>query len=312
MLIKVGIKGVFGGYFWVFWDTLLKNHGGNFFMGKVVYVFFINVLGVYINMPISHNILKSDVRVYFEKYVNINSKILDIGAGIGTYSTLLRDMGYSMDCMEVWLPYVVEYKLNELYDNVIIGNVMTYDISNYDVIIMGDILEHLSVQESLLLMNIIERNKQLCLVAVPYQMEQGEYYGNKYEIHKQSDLTNGVMLSRYKNLNLLFKSDCYQYGYYVNRGGYYNNDMQCYVDDINMVSDTLHINKIRNGFVEYINDGDGIMDVRLDIYDGINLIYAHNIAMDPKVHYWSSVNNDSGNKLKYVFSGDVINKVYVC
>jgi hypothetical protein len=88
--------------------------------------------------------------------------------------------------------------------------------------------------------------------------------------------------------------------------------MQCYVDDINMVSDTLHINKIRNGFVEYINDGDGIIDVRLDIYDGLNLIYAHNIAMDSKVHYWSSVNNDSGNKLKYVFSGDVINKVYVC
>ena len=71
MLIKVGIKGVFGGYFWVFWANLLKNHGGNFFMGKVVYVFFINVLGVYINMPISHNILKSDVRVYFEKYVNM-------------------------------------------------------------------------------------------------------------------------------------------------------------------------------------------------------------------------------------------------
>ena len=77
-------------------------------------------------------------------------------------------------------------------------------------------------------------------------------------------------------------------------------------------SDTLHINKIRNGFVEYINDGDGIMDVRLDIYDGINLIYAHNITMESKVHYWISVNNDSGNKLKYVFSGDVINKVYVC
>jgi len=38
VLIKVGIKGVFGGYFWVFWANLLKNHGGNFFMGKVVYV----------------------------------------------------------------------------------------------------------------------------------------------------------------------------------------------------------------------------------------------------------------------------------
>jgi hypothetical protein len=301
-----------GGIFGFIWTICVKTMGDIFFMGESVYVIFINVLGVYINMPISHNILKSDVRVYFEKYVNIGSKILDIGAGVGTYSKLLRDMGYKMDCMEVWLPYVVEYKLNELYDNVIIGNVMNYDICNYDVIIMGDILEHLSVQESLVLMDVIERNKQLCLVAVPYQLEQGEYYGNVYEIHKQSDLTNDVMLSRYSNLNLLFKSNCYQYGYYINRGGYYNNDMQCYVDDINNVSDRLHINKIQNKFVEYVNDGGSVIDVRLDIYDGINLIYAHNISMESKVHYWSSVNNDSGNKLKYVFSGEGINKVYIC
>ena len=263
-------------------------------------------------MPYSYNILKSDIGVYFEKYVHKNVYILDIGAGTGTYSKLLRGMGYKMDGMEVWLPYVIEFKLNELYDNVILGNVMNYDIRNYDVIIMGDILEHLSISESIEMMEKIEGNGQMCIVAVPYKSEQGVCHGNVYEVHKQSDLTNEVMLSRYKNLNLLFKSDCYQYGYYVNRGGYYSNDMQCYVDDINMVSDTLHINKIRNGFVEYINDGEGIMDVRLDIYDGINLIYAHNIVMESKVHYWSSVNNDSGNKLKYVFSGDVINKVYVC
>jgi len=27
-----------GGIFWVFWANLCKNHGGYFFMGKVVYV----------------------------------------------------------------------------------------------------------------------------------------------------------------------------------------------------------------------------------------------------------------------------------
>ena len=128
---------------------------------------FINILNVCMNMPLSHNILKSDIRVYFEKNVNVNSKILDIGAGVGTYSKLLRKLGYKMDCMEVWLPYVVEYKLNELYDNVIIGDVMNYDISNYDVIIMGDILEHLSIDDAMKLMNVIENNNQMCLFAVP-------------------------------------------------------------------------------------------------------------------------------------------------
>lgn len=271
---------------------------------------FINILNVCMNMPLSHNILKSDIRVYFEKNVNVNSKILDIGAGVGTYSKLLRKLGYKMDCMEVWLPYVVEYKLNELYDNVIIGDVMNYDISNYDVIIMGDILEHLSIDDAMKLMNVIENNNQMCLVAVPYKLEQGEYYGNKYEIHKQSDLTNEVMLSRYNNLRLLFKSDCYQYGYYINRSGYYNNDMQCYVDDVSMVSDRLHINKIDNGFIEYVNDGLDELSVKLDIYDGVNLIYSNSVSMVNNVHYWSKVNNDGSNKFKYVFSGERINKVY--
>jgi hypothetical protein len=36
--VSGGKKGVFGGYFLGFWANLLKNHGGNFFMGKVVYV----------------------------------------------------------------------------------------------------------------------------------------------------------------------------------------------------------------------------------------------------------------------------------
>ena len=261
-------------------------------------------------MPVSHNILKSDIRVYFEKNVSIDSKILDIGAGVGTYSKLLRNLGYRMDCMEVWLPYVVEYRLNELYDNVIIGDVMNYDISNYDVIIIGDVLEHLSIADALLLMERIESNGQMCLVAVPYKMEQGEYEGNKYEIHKQSDLTNEVMLSRYKNLRLLFKSDCYQYGYYINRNGYYSNDMQCYVDDVSMVSDRLHINKIDNGFIEYVNEGLEQLSVRLDIYDGVNLIYSNSTSMVRNVHYWNKVNNDGSNKFKYMFSGDGIKKVY--
>lgn len=261
-------------------------------------------------MPLSHSILKSDVRAYFEKYININCKILDIGAGVGTYSKLLRNLGYKIDCIEVWLPYIIEYKLNELYDNVIVGNIMNYDISNYDVIIMGDVLEHLSVNDALKIMDAIETNNQICLVAVPYELKQGEHYGNKYEIHNQSDLTNEIVLDRYKNLNLLFNSKCYQYGYYINRSGYYNNDMQCYVDDKNLVSNRLHINKIDNGFIEYVNDDDEKLNVKLDIYDGTNLLYTNSVSMIKNVHYWSEVNSNGNNKFKYVFSGDRINKVY--
>jgi len=261
------------------------------------------------NMPVSHDILKSDIRVYFRNHVDISKRILDIGAGVGTYSKLLRGMGYKMDGMEIWLPYVVEYKLNELYDNVIIGNVMNYDISNYDVIIMGDILEHLSVEDGLSLMKRIEDKGQMCIVAVPYKLEQGVCHGNEYEMHKQSDLTEEVMLSRYNNLRLLFGSRCYQYGYYINRGGYYNNDMQCFVDKRDMVSNRLQIIKIDNGYIEYMNDGVDILNVRIDVYDGMNIIYSTYVLMIGGINYYTKVEY-MGGRLKYVFSGDGIYKRY--
>lgn len=261
------------------------------------------------NMPVSHDILKSDIRVYFEKNVDISKRILDVGVGVGTYSKLLRDMGYRMDGMEVWLPYVVEYKLTEMYDNVIIGNVMNYDISNYDVIIMGDILEHLSVEDGLSLMKRIEDNGQMCIVAVPYKLEQGVCEGNEYEVHKQSDLTEEVMLSRYNNLRLLFGSRCYQYGYYINRSGYYNNDMQCFVNKRDMVSNRLQIIKIDNGYIEYMNDGVDILNVRIDVYDKTNIIYSTYVSMVSGINYYTKVKY-MGRRLKYVFSGDGIYKRY--
>ena len=262
-------------------------------------------------MPDSYNILKSDIGVYFEKYVHKNVRILDIGAGTGTYSKLLRGMGYKMDGMEVWLPYVIEFKLNELYDNVILGNVMNYDIRNYDVIIMGDILEHLSISESIEMMEKIEGNGQMCIVAVPYKSEQGVCHGNVYEIHKQSDLTNEVMLSRYKNLNLLFKSDCYQYGYYVNRSGYYNNDMQCYVNDYNLVNNRLQINYIDKVHVEYINDNKEDLNIKLSIFDNDIEVYSNLLCMTPGIQYYTKLDFSFAQSRKFVFSGDGIYKVYV-
>lgn len=262
-------------------------------------------------MPLSCPILKQDVKVYFEKNININSRILDVGVGEGVYSRLLRDLGYRMDGMEIWLPYVNEYKLNEKYDNLIIGDIMNYNISNYDVIILGDVLEHLSISDSLQLMNRIERNGCMCIVAVPYRMEQGVEYGNVYEVHKQSDLTNDIMLRRYKNLRCLFSSNCFNYGYYINIDGYYCNDLQCYVDSENKVSNRLQVFSINEGKIEYVNDSEESIVVKLDIYRDDILVYSYENELHAKVHFWSWVDYVKGSKYRYVFSGKGINKTYV-
>jgi hypothetical protein len=261
-------------------------------------------------MPISNSVLKDDVKVYFSKYIESGVRILDVGIGVGTYGKLLKNMGYKMDGIEIWLPYITKYDLNALYDNIIIGNVMTYDTRNYDVIILGDILEHLSVDDGLRLMDRVEKCGQVCIVAVPYQSDQGAWEGNVYETHHQNDLTNEVVLKRYNNLNLLFKNDYYRYGYYINRRGYYNNDIQCYVGDINLVSNRLQIEYLDRMRVDYINDGGCDIDVTLRVYDGDVEIYSYNTNMKPASRYYACLFNDSNNPRKFVFTGDGIHKVY--
>ena len=92
---------------------------------------------------------------------------------------------------------------------------MDFNFDSYDCIIMGDILEHLTIKDAQKILNRITKNKQKCLVAVPYTMEQEEEEGNIYETHLQPDLTPENMLERYKQLKFLIGNN--KYGYYINK-----------------------------------------------------------------------------------------------
>lgn len=166
-------------------------------------------------MPESYNYFKSEVRDYIRKHVPLTHKILDVGPGIGTYSNLLRKFGYKMDCIEIWEPYIKEFDLVSKYDKVISGNIIDLDISEYDFIILGDVLEHLTKEDAINLINKIYTSGKRCLVAVPYLMEQGEYYGNVHETHLQADLTWDVMSERYPQLERIYANS--KYGYYFSK-----------------------------------------------------------------------------------------------
>jgi len=164
-------------------------------------------------MPESYGYFKDEVKNYLKNHVPLNHKILDVGPGLGTYSNLLRDFGYKMDCVEIWEPYVNEYNLKEKYDNVFIGDIMDFDFSEYQFIILGDVLEHLTKEDGIKLIEKIHITRKRCLVAIPYTMEQGEYYGNIYEAHLQPDLTLEIMTERYPQLEMIYSNS--QYGYYI-------------------------------------------------------------------------------------------------
>lgn len=171
-------------------------------------------------MPSSRTIFKTEIKKYltdiFEK--NKNWKILDVGPGEGTYAKLLPEI--KIDALEVFERYINDYNLNELYNKVHVGSIVDFDISSYDFYILGDILEHLTPEDGVKLIEDIDRLNKKCVVAVPFLAPQGEWGGNIYETHKQSDLTLSVMGSRYPSLKLLYtdakSSNSRGYAYYTN------------------------------------------------------------------------------------------------
>ncbi len=187
-------------------------------------------------MPYSYGEFKQEIKNHISSILPQTSKILDVGPGCGTYSHLLKEFGYIVDCVEIWEPYIHKFNLNQHYDNVHLSNVMDFDITPYEYIIMGDILEHLSSEDAILFLKKIEKNKQKVLVAVPYEYKQGEHEGNIFETHLQPDLTPEIMKLRYPNLKLLYGDN--KYGYYIN----YNLNMKdILMQEYNNLTKTLKI-----------------------------------------------------------------------
>jgi hypothetical protein len=183
-------------------------------------------------MPTSYQLYKDSIKNWILENVSLDAKILDIGAGCGTYSNLLRDYGYKMDAIEIWEPYIKKYNLKDKYDVVMemdVLDVYAPTLQNYDMCILGDILEHLNIEDGQRLIKDISKHCKYFIVAIPYQMEQGEHEGNVHETHLQPDLTPEIMKQRYPELELLYGNE--YYGYYINKKPKYEKAFILYADD---------------------------------------------------------------------------------
>lgn len=165
-------------------------------------------------MPYSYSYYKPEIKEHFKTHIPVTAKILDVGPGAGCYSDLLRELGYRIDCLEIFEPYIDQFNLTSKYDNVILGDINNFNFSEYDYIIMGDVLEHLTFNDARIFIEKISELNKKCLIAVPYNYEQGDEFGNIYETHLQPDLTPVNVLERYPELQFLFGNELY--GYYIN------------------------------------------------------------------------------------------------
>lgn len=131
-------------------------------------------------------------------------RVLDVGCGKGIYGKLIN-----VPCVKVGLDavdYVRRFNLFDIYDEFVLADISdetaVKKLGFFDLIIMGDVLEHLTFQDARRTLNSLEENANCIIVAVPYLYPQdgGE---NPYETHKQPELTRELFLERYPEFDLI-------------------------------------------------------------------------------------------------------------
>lgn len=107
---------------------------------------------------------------------------LDIGVGAGTYAKMFPHLEWTG--VEIWGPYIEQYGLRDLYPTLHNVDAREWEpTQRYDVVFLGDVLEHMTVQEA---QDLVKKLKYPTTVIIsipigPYP--QGEYDGNPYEKH---------------------------------------------------------------------------------------------------------------------------------
>ena len=156
----------------------------------------------------SYPLHRDTIKKFIVENFDINTRIIDVGAGDGTYRELLPD--YRMDAVEVFTPYCVQYKLADKYDRLFNENAKSFRYYRaYKLIIMGDVLQTMIVEHAHKILRQVVKNNSTAIIQVPYLYEQGVCNDNVYEEHLQPDLTHEVFMERYSIFEpvLLVKDD---------------------------------------------------------------------------------------------------------
>jgi hypothetical protein len=131
--------------------------------------------------------------------------LLDIGAGCGTYAKPWKnDPGNRpyLIGVEVFRPYVTEFALNDLYDQVIVRDIRELPLTEWprvDVVVLGDVLEHMSEKDAIRIWHLAcaSANRAVYLSIPTVPCPQGPVNGNRHEEHVVNDWTHERVLDSF-------------------------------------------------------------------------------------------------------------------
>jgi hypothetical protein len=117
--------------------------------------------------------------------------VVDIGVGSGTYgraAALELDSPPHLVGIEIHAPYVRRFDLHQWYDEVIVADVRQIPIPAADVVILGDVLEHMRFADALAVWAKARWAARSCvLLSLPIvEWPQAEAEGNAHEAHLET------------------------------------------------------------------------------------------------------------------------------
>lgn len=130
--------------------------------------------------------------------------VLDVGTGMGDYLELIKTYvspDITVHGIEVWEPYVKDYSLDKRYDKLFVQDVREFEDFSYDLVILGDVLEHMPESDAVKLWGKISQQAKYALISIPIgHHPQGAWGGNPFEIHHEEDWNTERVLNAFPGI----------------------------------------------------------------------------------------------------------------
>ena len=147
----------------------------------------------------SYDYGKKEVCAWIRERFPTDSALLDVGACDGKWKKLLPEYE-NFDAVEAWWNNLQNLGA---YRNAFHADARTFEYDWYDLIIFGDIVEHMTPAEAKDMLDYAAPRCKDMIVAVPFLYRQGAIHGNPFEVHVQDDLTAKIFEERYPGFAVL-------------------------------------------------------------------------------------------------------------
>ena len=173
-------------------------------------------------MPSSSKEGKAQTVEWVREFTSPIKRVLDLGTGEGTYSRLFRgsdivnlNNSYWIG-VEAWTPYIEKFDLISKYDEIINEDIRKIDykaLSPIDLTFAGDVLEHVTKEESIEIVNNVLSICPSLIISIPIvHYPQDAYEGNHFEIHVKDDWSHEEMMDTFPQIKKIWtgrKIGCY-------------------------------------------------------------------------------------------------------